>query len=89
MTCVGLLGGDGGEVRELSDVAIVVPTSDTQRIQEVHTVLLHALCELIEENARSAAGEEEPIALVPAEGDVIDLERPKTVGRTRARRRHG
>jgi phosphoheptose isomerase len=48
MSTVALLGGDGGDLREMSDVAVVVPTSDTQRIQEVHGVVLHALCELIE-----------------------------------------
>jgi phosphoheptose isomerase len=46
---IGLLGCDGGELRELSDVALVVPSSDTQHIQAVHVVLIHLLCELIEE----------------------------------------
>ncbi|HEX2234870.1 MAG TPA: glycosyltransferase, partial [Actinomycetota bacterium] len=63
IACVALLGGDGGRVRELSDVAIVVPSSDPQRIQEVHTVLLHVLCELVEEGmaeAREGAAEAAP-----------------------------
>jgi phosphoheptose isomerase len=46
---IGLLGCDGGELRELSDVALVVPSNDTQHIQAVHVVLIHLLCELIEE----------------------------------------
>ena len=46
---VAVLGGDGGEVRHLSDVAVVVPVSDTQRVQEVQMVILHLLCELVEE----------------------------------------
>ena len=49
MRTVALLGGDGGEVLALADVAVVVPAQDTQRIQEVHTVVIHLLCELIEE----------------------------------------
>jgi D-inositol-3-phosphate glycosyltransferase len=45
---VVLLGGDGGDCRLLADVAVTVPSSDTQRIQEVHGVVIHILCELIE-----------------------------------------
>jgi D-inositol-3-phosphate glycosyltransferase len=45
---VGLLGRDGGPARALVDVAITVPSQDTQRIQEVHLVAVHLLCELIE-----------------------------------------
>jgi D-inositol-3-phosphate glycosyltransferase len=45
---VGLLGRDGGELRELADLAVVVPSSDTQHIQEVHGVLVHVLAELVE-----------------------------------------
>ncbi len=49
ITCVGLLGGDGGELRALCDVAVVVPAVDGQRIQEVHLLAVHVLSELIEE----------------------------------------
>jgi DNA-binding MurR/RpiR family transcriptional regulator len=45
---LALLGGEGGAARELADLAIVVPSSDTQRIQEVHIAVLHLLCELVE-----------------------------------------
>jgi D-inositol-3-phosphate glycosyltransferase len=45
---VGLLGRDGGELRGLSDLSVVVPSLDTQHIQEVHTVLVHMLAELVE-----------------------------------------
>ncbi|HEY8491699.1 MAG TPA: glycosyltransferase [Dehalococcoidia bacterium] len=56
MATVGLLGRDGGPARRLSDVAVIVPSSDTQRIQEVQILVIHLLCELIEE--RLAGGEE-------------------------------
>jgi D-inositol-3-phosphate glycosyltransferase len=46
---VAILGRDGGLVRAAADVAIVVPSADTQRIQEVQALLLHVLCELVEE----------------------------------------
>jgi D-inositol-3-phosphate glycosyltransferase len=45
---VALVGGDGGEVRPLADIALTVPSSDTQHIQEVHSVLIHLVCELVE-----------------------------------------
>ncbi len=45
---VALVGGDGGALAPLADVAVTVPSSDTQHIQEVHLVVVHLLCELIE-----------------------------------------
>jgi phosphoheptose isomerase len=49
LTTVTLLGGDGGELISLADVAVVVPAFDTPRIQEVQLLVLHLLCELVEE----------------------------------------
>ena len=49
LTCISLTGGNGGELLELSDIAIVAPSSNTPRIQEVHIVALHLICELIDE----------------------------------------
>jgi D-inositol-3-phosphate glycosyltransferase len=48
LRCVGLLGGDGGDLRSLTDAAVVVPSNDTQRIQETHTAIVHMLCGFIE-----------------------------------------
>jgi D-sedoheptulose 7-phosphate isomerase len=45
---IGLLGRDGGPLAELCDVALVVPSPDTQRIQETHNLIGHILCELVE-----------------------------------------
>lgn len=44
----GLLGKGGGAARELCDRSIVVPATDTGRIQEIHIKVVHALIELIE-----------------------------------------
>jgi DNA-binding MurR/RpiR family transcriptional regulator len=49
MRTIALLGGEGGPLRELADVALVVPSADTQHVQAVHVVLMHLLCELVEE----------------------------------------
>jgi len=44
---VGLLGGDGGAIKEACDAAIIVSSKTTARIQEVHMLVLHAWCEEI------------------------------------------
>jgi D-sedoheptulose 7-phosphate isomerase len=46
---VGLLGRDGGRLREMCSRSIVVPSYVTARIQECHILIAHTLCELIEE----------------------------------------
>lgn len=38
---VGLLGSDGGPAKALCDVAVVVPSSSTARVQEVHQLVVH------------------------------------------------
>ena len=44
-----LSGGDGGPLAAAADVAIVVPHSDTARVQEAHLFLGHLLCSAIEQ----------------------------------------
>lgn len=46
---IALLGKDGGAARELADHALVVPASDTARIQEAHLQVLHYICEVVEQ----------------------------------------
>jgi D-inositol-3-phosphate glycosyltransferase len=58
MVSIAISGGNGGELRHLSDVSVVVPSKDTQRIQEIHLVLIHLLCELIEGRLIHEAPEE-------------------------------
>ncbi|MBD0324817.1 MAG: D-sedoheptulose 7-phosphate isomerase [Pyrinomonadaceae bacterium] len=48
MKVIGLLGRDGGRVAPLCDLALVVQSNDTQRIQETHNLIGHILCELVE-----------------------------------------
>jgi D-sedoheptulose 7-phosphate isomerase len=49
MKVVGLTGAGGDSLARLSDVPIMVPSRSTPRIQEVHITVIHALCELVEE----------------------------------------
>lgn len=48
MHVIGLLGRDGGALRARCDVAIVVPSETTARIQEAHIFIGHTLCALVE-----------------------------------------
>jgi D-sedoheptulose 7-phosphate isomerase len=48
MKAVGFLGGNGGKLKDLVDIAIVIPSSSTQRIQEGHITIGHIICELVE-----------------------------------------
>jgi D-sedoheptulose 7-phosphate isomerase len=45
---IGLLGRGGGKLRDRVDLAIVVPSDDTQRIQESHITAAHAMAELVD-----------------------------------------
>jgi D-sedoheptulose 7-phosphate isomerase len=45
---IALLGKGGGPARGLADISILVPGSETARIQEVHLLIGHTLCELAE-----------------------------------------
>jgi D-sedoheptulose 7-phosphate isomerase len=47
---VALTGKHGGQLREICDVAICVPTNETQRIQEYHLPVYHALCAMAEQS---------------------------------------
>ncbi len=46
---IGLLGGDGGQVASLVDLPLIVRHSQTPRIQEVHIIISHIICQLIED----------------------------------------
>ena len=49
---IAFLGRSGGAVKALADVALVVPSEDTARIQELHLVLEHLICEIVEDRLR-------------------------------------
>jgi len=46
---VGLAGGTGGEMPSLCDAVIVIPSSITARIQEMHITIGHMLCKALEQ----------------------------------------
>lgn len=46
---IGLLGGEGGKIKEYCDDFVIVPSTITARVQESHILVGHIWCELIEE----------------------------------------
>jgi D-sedoheptulose 7-phosphate isomerase len=49
MTTIALTGRDGGVAGQVADIHVNVPHAVTARVQEAHIVLLHAICELVED----------------------------------------
>jgi D-sedoheptulose 7-phosphate isomerase len=52
---LGLLGKDGGRLKAIVHIALVVPSSNTQRIQEVHITVGHILCGTLERRVLRSA----------------------------------
>ena len=47
---VGFSGRDGGAMNEVCDVNLIVPSDDTPRIQEMHILFGHTICQIIDNN---------------------------------------
>ncbi len=54
---VAFLGRDGGRSAGLADVNLIVPHEITARIQEAHKLMLHTVCEIVEQRLQAAAAE--------------------------------
>lgn len=48
MSVIGFLGGSGGKLKGIVDLPIVIPSNNTQRIQEGHITIAHIICEQVE-----------------------------------------
>lgn len=48
MKVIGFLGGSGGKLKPIVDIPIIIPSPNTQRIQEGHITVAHIICELVE-----------------------------------------
>lgn len=48
MLTVGLTGATGGKMNGVVDILINVPSEDTPRIQEIHILIGHIICEIVE-----------------------------------------
>jgi len=49
---IGLTGNNGGNLKKFVDINLVVPSKSTPRIQEVHRILMHIICENVEKNIK-------------------------------------
>lgn len=49
---IGLTGSSGHELARLAELAVIVPSSVTARIQEAHILIIHWWCELLEKKAQ-------------------------------------
>ncbi|MGA7838530.1 MAG: D-sedoheptulose 7-phosphate isomerase [Ignavibacteriaceae bacterium] len=49
MSVIGFLGGNGGKLKDKVDLPVIIPSANTQRIQEGHITIAHIICELVEE----------------------------------------
>jgi D-sedoheptulose 7-phosphate isomerase len=59
MGVIALTGRDGGELAQRlgpADVEIRVPSDSTARVQEVHILVIHCLCDLVDEQLLGAQG---------------------------------
>ena len=45
---IGLIGRDGGNMRDVCDYKLIAPSQSTQHIQEAHILIIHELCTLID-----------------------------------------
>ena len=50
MKIIILTGKSGGKMKDLGDVRIKIPSTNTQRIQEGHLLVEHILCEYVEDS---------------------------------------
>lgn len=51
---IGLLGKDGGRLKDICDEALIVPSDKTARIQELHEMCIHIMCTFIDAAYRNS-----------------------------------
>lgn len=51
-TTIGLLGNKGGSVKDKVDIAIIVDSDQTPKIQEAHRVIYHIICDIVEQEIK-------------------------------------
>lgn len=49
---IGLLGNNGGKMKKLVDIPLIVKSNSTPRIQEAHRLIYHIICELVEKKLK-------------------------------------
>ena len=49
-TTIALLGNNGGQIKNCTDIQIIVHSSSTPLIQEIHRIVYHIICEIVEKD---------------------------------------
>ncbi|PKP17016.1 MAG: phosphoheptose isomerase [Bacteroidetes bacterium HGW-Bacteroidetes-21] len=49
MKTIAFTGKDGGHIKDLADISLIIPHSNTARIQEAHITIGHIICKIVEE----------------------------------------
>jgi D-sedoheptulose 7-phosphate isomerase len=47
-TTIAFLGGTGGKIKDFADIALIIPTTNTPKVQECHITVGHIICDLVE-----------------------------------------
>jgi D-sedoheptulose 7-phosphate isomerase len=47
---IGFLGKDGGEIKNIVDISLIIPTNNTPKIQECHITIGHIICDIVEKS---------------------------------------
>ena len=50
---VALMGRTGGQLKDIADLVLVLPATETARIQELHLAIEHVICDLVEDRLQS------------------------------------
>ena len=48
LTVIALTGRKGGKIAEIADITVKAPATETSHVQELHTIIYHTLCEMLE-----------------------------------------
>jgi len=66
-TTIALTGRSGGQLRALSDLAVLVPSDSIEQVEDAHLVIAHSLCVALRQRLHSEAASEqrqpEPVAI--------------------------
>ena len=50
---IGLSGQDGGQMDEICNINLLVPSDNTPRIQEMHIIIGHIICDLVDQEFKA------------------------------------
>ena len=54
-TTIALLGNNGGKIKKHSDIPIIVKSPSTPFIQEIHRIIYHIICEVVEKEVTNSS----------------------------------